>query len=148
MHPTPKNSFTIPKTKFNKTVDYKNKKVPDHPLHSKLISLLKILKLFQSMWTFLGTLRTYRKIDLSTHTVNPNIFKKWWKFGKLNQIFHPVNFIKINWHFTTTLKNIPEIHFSKNLKIWAGVPHFPPPNSDYCIHWLFGHQTLPPARPR
>ena len=61
---------------LTKTVDYKNKKVPDHPLHSKLISLLKILKHFQSMQTFLGTLRTYPKIDLSTHTINPNILKK------------------------------------------------------------------------
>ena len=55
---------------------YKNKKLPDHPPHSKLISLLKILKLFQSMETFLGTLRTHPKIDLNTHTLNPHTFKK------------------------------------------------------------------------
>ena len=64
---------------------------------------------------------TYPKIDLNTHRHNPHSLKKWWIFQKLNQ-FNPVNLIKINWHFTSTLENTAEIDSSKNFKIWAGVP--------------------------
>ena len=73
------------------------------------------------MWNFLGTLRGHSKIDLIQWKQNPHTLKKWWNFQKLNQLFHPVNFIRINSHFTTSLENTPEIDFNKNLKIWAGV---------------------------
>ena len=103
-------------------------------INTKLISKLKILKLSQLSSNFLRTLRGHPKINLNSYIHNPHTLKKWWNLRKLNQVFHPVNFIRINSHFTITLKNIPEIDFNKNWKIWAGVPLPPPPNFDYCLH--------------
>ena len=39
------------------------------------------------------------------------------KISKLNYLFHPLNFIKINSYFTITLEKCPKIDFNKNLKI-------------------------------
>ena len=71
----PKTLSPYKRPNLTNTVDYKNKRLTDHPPHPKLISLLKILKLFQSVQTFLGTLRTHQKIDLNTHTLHPHTFK-------------------------------------------------------------------------
>ena len=76
IYPTPKTLSPYKTPNLTNTVDYKNRTLPGHPPHSKLISLLKILKLFQSMPTFFSTLRTHPKIDLNTHTLNPHTFKK------------------------------------------------------------------------